>query len=1135
MLNDAQPWADESFFAPRSSSHIPAPADGRADQITIPDAHLLFNATFVRAGFDLKLVGEDGQSVVVHDYFRGETRATLLSPEGAALYGDIVEALAGPANPGKYAQAGAPQASAQAIGKVAKVDGNVTVVRNGVAIALNAGDAVLKGDVVQTGAGGSVGITFLDGSTFSLTANARMVLNEFVYDPNGSANSQIVNLVQGSLSFVSGQVAKTGDMKIGTPAATMGIRGTAGQTTIIDASNGTASFSIWNQGDGITHRAVIIDNASGNIIGTASSEGGIITVRPVGPLQFVAQETGKTPDQLANELAALSVILNTQGIGQQLLNINTPGNPNDPQPKSLDKRGALDPLPFDIKSNNGDSITGTVNFASQNTPGNNGGGPANIEIAGIHGVINPDHFNLNGIITPPASFHTILGTDNDDELTGTPNNDIVLALGGNDTIVAGHGGGDDIYDGGSGFDVVKYESTTLGIVADLGLGTAFGGTVFGTEIGFDILKNIEAIVGGSGNDVFRLHGNLAWFIDGGDGIDIVRLIGAFDLRDSGEDGGPEIRNVEIIDLNRNFANTVDIDVDGIIDMNDAHTVRVLGGTSDYINVTNNSGRHPNGHWEFIGSAPDSFADSLTDGVTFDQYQFFEGQNPIAIATVYLQHGIVADVIENVTVNVVTPDGYDLGSGKLYQDMANSEVSANTVSTTNYDGSHLLSVNGEWHITFELTGHDLTYEGVPGNNFQITGGTITGIRILDSDYNELVTASGFDFSAAQFHTALRAYQDFGDAGGLDAIFETVSYNITGGDGDDILAGGAFGDIINGGGGADILTGGGGADVFIVHGTGTDTITDFSIADGDRIDVTPYLNLRHMTDIGPLARQDGADTVIDFGKGDVLTLQNVTLNDLTDKNFIFSINHAPEIVTDGLRTEYLVQGVSSKISNLSVTDVDAGDDPLTVTVSALHGTLTPAGQGLVDADPSPDAMLFSGLFNPVNSALADGVIYTPDGRSAADTVTLTVDDGHGGIDIVNFIFANDPVQGVTLTGTADKDVIYSTGLDDNLTGGGGADTFVFQFGSGHDTIADFAPGTDKLDLSGFEHIPLTDVGGVPRFTESDLLAWEQAGGVVQDGADIVIYLDINDQTDHDTVRLQNVAVANLHANDFIVHPG
>jgi len=67
--------------------------------------------------------------------------------------------------------------------------GSATAVRNGVSIILNNGDNVEKGDVVQSGSDSTLGITFVDGTVFGLSSNARMVLNEMVYDPNGSNNS----------------------------------------------------------------------------------------------------------------------------------------------------------------------------------------------------------------------------------------------------------------------------------------------------------------------------------------------------------------------------------------------------------------------------------------------------------------------------------------------------------------------------------------------------------------------------------------------------------------------------------------------------------------------------------------------------------------------------------------------------------------------------------------------------------------------------------------------------------------------------------------------------------------------------------------------------------------------------------
>src|SRR5882757_7334753 len=211
-----------------------------APSVTIPDAHFLFHADFKRAGSDLILTGEDGHSIIVPGYFKHEHLPTLLAPNGGAVTGDVVEALVGSQAPDQYAQAGTQvQTSPLAIGRVASLEGGATAFRNGVQVSLNVGDVVIKGDVIQTSGGSAVGVIFSDGTTFSLSSNARMVLNDFVYKAGGSANSALINLVQGSLTFVAGEVAHTGDMRVGTPVATMGIRGTLVGITV-HPNNGAA-------------------------------------------------------------------------------------------------------------------------------------------------------------------------------------------------------------------------------------------------------------------------------------------------------------------------------------------------------------------------------------------------------------------------------------------------------------------------------------------------------------------------------------------------------------------------------------------------------------------------------------------------------------------------------------------------------------------------------------------------------------------------------------------------------------------------------------------------------------------------------------------------------------------------------
>ena len=213
------------------------------DRIDIPDPELLFRGHFGRSGPDLVLTGQDGHRHIVPDYFASEKHPSLYAPNGAHLSADIVDLLAGSPTPGHYAQARGPTLPPDAIGKVQKVVGHVDVIRNGTAVTLHVGDAVHKSDVIETAANSSCGIAFPDGTALDLVANTRMALNEYTYDVAGAPNNALFTLVEGTFAFVAGQVAHTGDgMKISTPVATMGIRGTVGlfktEPTVIGANLG---------------------------------------------------------------------------------------------------------------------------------------------------------------------------------------------------------------------------------------------------------------------------------------------------------------------------------------------------------------------------------------------------------------------------------------------------------------------------------------------------------------------------------------------------------------------------------------------------------------------------------------------------------------------------------------------------------------------------------------------------------------------------------------------------------------------------------------------------------------------------------------------------------------------------------
>src|SRR6267378_1275786 len=275
--------------------------DGHANTVTIPNGHLLFSGDYERSGLDL-IVSDHDHRVVIHDYFRGEKRATLVSPEGAPLDPKVIEALTGH---DAYAQAAGTAPAAKVVGHVVKMTGSASIVRNGVTIDANNGDTVYQSDVVQTGSGSTLGLVLIDGTTFNLTANARLMLNDLTYDAtssNGSlltlvssSNSALFTLVQGAASFVAGQVAKTGDMKIGTPVAVVGIRGTAVNLDI-DSVDGKVSISVVDQRDGQVHSVQVFKCAPSGVQGVCTAGDPIGTVRSDGSSLTPAPSDGRRGD-----------------------------------------------------------------------------------------------------------------------------------------------------------------------------------------------------------------------------------------------------------------------------------------------------------------------------------------------------------------------------------------------------------------------------------------------------------------------------------------------------------------------------------------------------------------------------------------------------------------------------------------------------------------------------------------------------------------------------------------------------------------------------------------------------------------------------------------------------------------------
>jgi hypothetical protein len=114
------------------------------------------------------------------------------------------------------------------VGQIKNASGAVHVERDGQRFAAMTGMGVKQADVIVTGADGSVGVTFLDNSLFSLGPSSTLAIDRYVFDGTTHDGQFDASLKRGTLAVVSGRMVKRSaeSMRVRTPSAIMGVRGT---------------------------------------------------------------------------------------------------------------------------------------------------------------------------------------------------------------------------------------------------------------------------------------------------------------------------------------------------------------------------------------------------------------------------------------------------------------------------------------------------------------------------------------------------------------------------------------------------------------------------------------------------------------------------------------------------------------------------------------------------------------------------------------------------------------------------------------------------------------------------------------------------------------------------------------------
>ena len=120
-----------------------------------------------------------------------------------------------------------------------KGKGNAAIKRGNDSIDAESGVGIEMLDTAVT-ANSSMRIDFIDDTRVDITKHSRLIIDDFVYDPNTGTGSLGLKASLGTVRYASGQIAKNSRqrVRIRTPSATIGVRGTD-FVMVIDESGGS--------------------------------------------------------------------------------------------------------------------------------------------------------------------------------------------------------------------------------------------------------------------------------------------------------------------------------------------------------------------------------------------------------------------------------------------------------------------------------------------------------------------------------------------------------------------------------------------------------------------------------------------------------------------------------------------------------------------------------------------------------------------------------------------------------------------------------------------------------------------------------------------------------------------------------
>jgi len=157
----------------------------------------------------------------------------------------------------------AAQAPAASIGDISELTGTAEVIRDQ-PYGAELDFSIQQMDDVRTTVG-RIAITFLDDSIVKLTEHSKLVITEYIYDPDPSKGKMAMKFANGTTRFISSKLGKIDkkNIRLSTPTADIAIRGTDFTCTVDEL--GRSLIILLPDANGLSSGEILVTTAAGAV------------------------------------------------------------------------------------------------------------------------------------------------------------------------------------------------------------------------------------------------------------------------------------------------------------------------------------------------------------------------------------------------------------------------------------------------------------------------------------------------------------------------------------------------------------------------------------------------------------------------------------------------------------------------------------------------------------------------------------------------------------------------------------------------------------------------------------------------------------------------------------------------------